>query len=73
MTVGAAQSLLKLTNSLSRRLNSTTVSSTITCLFGIGFMKDSNSLLSVAKIMRLTLACYHDRSATGVGHPVLTH
>lgn len=50
VTIGAAQSSLKLTNPLSKRLNSTTVSSTIMCPFGVGFMEDSNSLLSVAEV-----------------------
>lgn len=45
MSGGAVQSALQLTNSLSKRLNSTTVSKTIMYLFGIGFIKNSNFLL----------------------------
>lgn len=50
MTVGAAQSALGLAHPLSRRLNSAPVSKTIIYLFGVGFIKDSNSLLSVAEV-----------------------
>lgn len=50
MTGGAAQSALELTNPLSKRLNSATVYKTIMYLIGVGFMKDSNSLLSVAEV-----------------------
>lgn len=49
VTLGAAQNTLKLTDSLSKRLNCTAAFCTITCLFGVGFMKDSNSLFSIAE------------------------
>lgn len=41
------QNSLNLTNSLSKRLNSTTAFSTLMCPFGVGFMKGSDYLLSV--------------------------
>lgn len=50
MTGGAAQSALQLTNSLSKMLNSATVSKAIMYLFGVGFIMDSNSLLSLAEV-----------------------
>lgn len=58
----AAQSILKLMHSLSKNLSSTMLSSAIMCIFGIGFMKDSYSLLSVAEVGLCLLHWFVTRS-----------
>lgn len=76
MTLGAARNPLNLTNSLSKRLNSTTALSTLMCPFGVGFMKDSDYLLSVPETRFLLHYFVCGRSSLELlidkpGHPVM--